>query len=164
MKKKEYTGVLKQRMDYPLTDSGKVKPEAAEQFLERVTALFDHYEIDMAKEGSGLQLALELARDNVPGFAVKNPHQHRPVDPKKESRNVTILAELSVASLLAEKKGYNTARSINNTARRLSKEHPEWGLTDKSIKALYYEKIRGRTGPATVAAVEAVADMILKKR
>jgi len=147
--KKPYTGVLKERMDYPLSDL----PEAGRQFAERVAALFEHYGVDMWSEGSGLELALKLAQDHVQGFKCKPPRDGRPIDPAKEWRDVTILAELSVASHLN--------RSVRKTARQLAKDHPEWDLKWESIRDIYNRKMGDRRGVA--GAVEVVADMIRAK-
>src|SRR5262245_31067197 len=80
----KYTGVLAEPMVWqpPLRGNvaglfeksaeelAQLESDQKAQWDERVSALFDHYQIDKSSLGRGFALAIALARTHVPGFQI----------------------------------------------------------------------------------------------
>jgi hypothetical protein len=92
----------------------------ADQFVERLVALFKHYEVDPKAPDADSRLLLRLARDLVPGFEVRySPRRGRG---RTKKWGIARLARLlaDVASITRE--GKHRARA----ACRILTEHPRF--------------------------------------
>lgn len=87
----KYKGILAKPREYhvpspftPPEDREHLTKEAQEKnlsdFVERIAALFKHYNRDMSKDGDWIQLLFDLAENHVPGFQVfvKPPKRGQP--------------------------------------------------------------------------------------
>ena len=116
--KKPYRGILKEPWDLEDLKAGP------RWFLERIAALYDHYELTITGDNNFLKLALALAEDHVPGFKIKPTRRG-----KRPTRVVT-----DIITLVALGRAAENGESVNNAARLLAKKHPEWGLRQTSIR------------------------------
>jgi hypothetical protein len=161
-RKPKFPGILNQPIVWPVGNAllsylGKPDEEAEkkqldcvmEQYHQRVLALYEHYDIK-PERGSGLGLALALARDCVPGFQVLYTPKRGRGRPPRGSGTAFMDLPLCFDVLLLVRRGQTTA----NACRILAKRSEYVGTKAGTLRRRFYSAMKdGRVADAASSAV-----------
>jgi hypothetical protein len=128
---KSYTGVLAQPMVLDLSEGANAA--GLEAFLERVVALFDHFQVE---RGDFVKLTFELATRHVPGFRFRNP----PGAPRRWPPLKYALLIRAVHRYQAGKSG--SGASVSAACRRIATAGNFGKTSARAIERRYYAAIK----------------------
>lgn len=120
------------------------KRKTAEAYLrayeERVDALYTHYGIDRTIPGADFALAMALARDHVPGFAIVAQPPRGRGKPTRDPSGEFAELPLCFDALMLKARG----KTIDNACQILARRDPYRGIKWTTLKARFYRAIKHR--------------------